>query len=86
MAFHKQAILREPRKKRIIVCEDLNFFWDEPELKEVTKMWELGEDVRMIGRSFDRDPDEILFALIHLARRDRIQRREGGLLLEQQNI
>lgn len=81
MAFHKQAILKNPRKKRVIVCEDLNFFWDEPELKEVIKMWEHGADVRMIGRHFDRDPDEILFALIHLARRGRIVRRKGGLLL-----
>lgn len=44
-------------------------------------MWEHGADVRMIGRHFDRDPDEILFALIHLARRGRIGRRKGGLLL-----
>lgn len=80
MAFHKQAILRESRKKRVIVCEDLNFIWDEPELREIAKMWSNGEDVRKISEHFERDADEVLFALIHLARKDRIQRRKGGLL------
>ncbi|TCJ01345.1 hypothetical protein [Cytobacillus praedii] len=82
MAFHKQSILRNPRKNRVVVLEDLNFFWDEPELKELPECWELGGDVRLVALHFDRDPDEVLMALIHLARKDKITRRKGGLLLE----
>ncbi|MFE8697948.1 hypothetical protein ACFYKT_16525 [Cytobacillus sp. FJAT-53684] len=70
------------RKKRVIVCEEMNFVWDEPELIYITEMWSEGADVRLIANRFDRDPDEVLFALIHLARQDKITRRKGGLFIE----
>ncbi|MEH7392430.1 hypothetical protein [Bacillus sp. JJ1474] len=74
--------MQKSRKKRVIVCEELNFVWDAPELKEIARLWEQSADVRLIANRFDRDPDEVLFALIHLARRDKITGREGSLLLE----
>lgn len=77
----RDAYLLNPRKKRVIVCEELNFLWDDPELKELAEMWVEGGDVRLIANYFDRDPDEILMALVHLARKDQINTRKGGLLL-----
>lgn len=74
--------MQKSRKKRVIVCEELNFVWDAPELKEMAGLWEKNADVWLIAKHFDRDPDEVLFALIHLARNDKITRRSGGLLLE----
>jgi hypothetical protein len=74
--------MQASRKKRVIVCEEMNFVWDEPELKEIIEMWSEGADVRVIAKRFERDPDEVLFALIHLARKKKITRRKGGLLLE----
>jgi hypothetical protein len=71
--------LKSPRKNRIIVLEDLDFVWDSWELKELSQMWEKGIHVVNIAEHFDRDPDEVLLALIHLAREDKIDRREGGL-------
>lgn len=82
MGYHKQSVLRESRKKRVIVCEDMNFIWDQTELNKMAKFWNQSGDVRIIANYFNRDPDEVVFALIHLARIDKIQRREGGLLLE----
>ncbi|MEH7342728.1 hypothetical protein V7122_02390 [Bacillus sp. JJ1532] len=70
------------RKNRIIVCENLNYFWDEEELFDISSMWHEGNTVEEIAEYFKRDPDEVLIALIHLAREDKITRREGGLLLE----
>ncbi|MDD9312674.1 hypothetical protein PUS82_15470 [Cytobacillus firmus] len=75
--------LRDSRKKRVIVLEELNFLWDAPELAEVTDMWMQGEGIQDIAKYFDRDPDEIILALMHLARSDRISQRKGGLLLGQ---
>jgi hypothetical protein len=76
-----QEILRTPRKNRIVVLEDLNFIWDEEELFDIACMWEDGSSVIYIANYFDRDPDEILLALIHLAREERITQRTGGILL-----
>lgn len=75
----KSALLREPRRNRVIVLEDLNFIWDKKELLEMVEMWEQGKSVIAISNYFDRDPDEILLALMHLAKEDRITSREGGL-------
>lgn len=76
----KEFILNNPRQNRVVVCEDLNFFWDESELKEMARMWNRGASVERISVHFDRnDPDEVLFALIHIAREDKIVRRKGGL-------
>lgn len=69
----------EPRKNRVIVLEDLNFVWDGSELYALRKLWNKGRSIEHISDHFHRDPDEILLALIHLAREDRIEARKGGL-------
>lgn len=74
-------ITGKPRQNRIIVLEDLNFVWDELELDEVARQWKVGKDVRLIASSFNRDPDEVLLALIHLAKEDMVFKRIGGLTL-----
>jgi hypothetical protein len=74
----KRTPIREPRKNRVIVCEDLDFLWDEPELVLLEKMWESGASFERITERFGRDPDEIFLALFHLAREDKISKRRGG--------
>ncbi|MBM4762735.1 hypothetical protein [Bacillus sp. B15-48] len=70
------------RKNRVIVLEDMDFLWDEPELNELADLWERGISIKQMAYRFDReDPDEVILALLHLAREDRIRRRKGGLLL-----
>jgi hypothetical protein len=75
----KQAVLRDPRKNRIIVLEDLNFMWDEEELFDIECLWNDGSSIMYISNYFDRDPDEVILAIMHLAKEDRIVRRKGGL-------
>ena len=68
------------RQKRVILLEDLDFVWDEKDLRSLSEIWKEGIDIKSIAKYFKRDPDEILLALIHLARRGRIEKRKGGLL------
>jgi hypothetical protein len=75
----KEKYFRPARMNRVIVCDDLNFFWDRPELNELKKMWKKGISVADMGKHFDRDPDEVLLALIHLARENEITARRRGL-------
>jgi dimeric dUTPase (all-alpha-NTP-PPase superfamily) len=68
------------RKKRVIVLEEMNFVWDEPELEEMAQMWESGSSVFQIAKHFKReDPDEVILAVMHLARKEKIAARESGL-------
>jgi hypothetical protein len=75
----KEYFFRDARLNRICVLEDLDFYFDRIELKEIKEMWEKGEGVYDIAVYFERDPDEIVLALMHLAREDKISQRKGGL-------
>ncbi|WP_433956962.1 helix-turn-helix domain-containing protein [Cytobacillus horneckiae] len=76
----KISNLLKPRKNRIVVLEDLNFVWDEPELMELAELWEEEYSVMYISAQLSRDPDEVIIGIIHLAREDLISQRRGGLL------
>ncbi|NRG47351.1 hypothetical protein HRF87_21735 [Bacillus sp. CRN 9] len=76
----KISSLLKPRKNRIVVLEDLNFVWDEPELMELAELWEQEYSVMYISDKLGRDTDEVIIGLIHLAREDLISQRRGGLL------
>ncbi len=68
-----------PRKNRVIVLEDMNFIWDEWELEELAQCWKKGVNIYRLAERYERDPDEVLLALMHLAREDRIKQRDKGL-------
>jgi hypothetical protein len=72
--------LRDARMNRLCVLEDLNFWWDEPELKLIRKMWKLTLSVEHMAEHFNRDPDEVILAIMHLAREDKIKARKCGLM------
>jgi hypothetical protein len=75
----KDLPLRDARLNRVCVLEDCDFYWDEPELMGIVKMWEMGISVEEMAESFDRDPDEVILAVIHLARNNKIKQRKGGI-------
>lgn len=70
---------KAPPRNRIIVLEELDFIWDEGDLTKVARMWRKGFSIQSIAEEFGRDPDEILLAIIHLAKSERIDARPGGL-------
>lgn len=69
---------RKNRRNRVIVLEELNFLWDEDELIELAEMWEQHKNIIEISNYFQRNKDELLLAILHLARTDKIKTRKGG--------
>lgn len=80
MNFEKMYLTKEPPLNRILVLEDLDFVWDESELKDVRKMWNQELTVYYMADYFNRDPDELVLATLHLAREGKIGKRKSGLL------
>jgi hypothetical protein len=78
-AAKRGSPIRNARKNRVIVCEDLDFVWEESELSEMVTMWNRGVSVETMGKHFNRDPDEVLLAILHLAREAQISSRPSGL-------
>lgn len=70
--------LKDALKNRVIVLEDANFIWEEKELREMVKLWKKGYSIEYMAEHYERDPDDVLLALIHLAKEDRIKPRKGG--------
>lgn len=67
------------RKHEIVVCENLDFLWDWRDLRELIQIWELELSVRYASEYFGREKGDILLAVMHLARINKIKRRRGGL-------
>lgn len=63
----------------IILCEHLDFLWDWSELRELCTVWERELSMKYAANYFERPVAEIMIAIIHLARIDKIKRRRGGL-------
>lgn len=56
--------LREARLNRVCCCEDLDFYFDESELKQIKKMWNMELSLDYMSQYLNgRDPDEIIIAI-----------------------
>ncbi|MEK4973277.1 hypothetical protein NSQ89_13020 [Niallia sp. FSL R7-0648] len=66
--------------RRITVLEDCNFEFYESDLKEISKQFNDFRDIEPIAKWMKRDPDEIMLAVIHLAKSKKLKqvnRRKG---------
>ncbi|MDQ6418694.1 hypothetical protein RB620_04505 [Paenibacillus sp. LHD-117] len=65
----------KPKMNRTIVCEELNYVWDEHQLVELDRLWREGYTINQIAKLFLRKREEIAIALI-----DRLSDNEKSLL------
>lgn len=73
---------KKSRRNLQLVLEELDFSWDEDELRELAKMNNEGATIDEMNEVFKReDEDEIFLALFHLARHGRIKRIDLRRLL-----
>lgn len=66
--------------RKITVLEDCNFEFYESDLKEIAKQFKDYRDIEQIAKMMNRDPDEIMLAVIHLAKSKKLKqvnRRKG---------
>jgi hypothetical protein len=63
----------------IVVCEELDFLWDWSELRELSQIWNRGLNLDYAANYFKRPVVEIMLAVMHLARIDKVKHRIGGI-------
>jgi len=68
-----------PKNELVIVLEDLDFSWFPHEIEKVKRFWAFGWHIADIAKQVKRDQDEVAILIIHLARRNKIGRRRGGV-------
>jgi hypothetical protein len=67
--------LKDTRRNRVIVLEEMNFLWDEDDLIKLAKWDAGGYDLFQIAEFFKRDPDEVWAAWMHLARQGKLLKK-----------
>lgn len=81
-AWLEKSYMKRRRRNLKLVLEDLDFSWDEDELRELARMNNEGSTIEQMNEVFRReDEDEIFLALFHLARHGRIKRIDLRRLL-----
>ena len=73
----ERSYLTKQRRNLVILFEefDLDWGWDEDELLELAEMNNSGCSIHEMNQIFKRnDPDEILLALLYLAKSGKIKR------------
>ncbi|MFH5187013.1 helix-turn-helix domain-containing protein [Paenibacillus sp. TAB 01] len=73
------VVLKHQRQKLYVCLEDLDFVWDEKEVKEFDRMWIEGLSIQDISRAFDRDMDEVVLLVMDRKRTGYINDRPGGV-------
>ncbi|MTI83464.1 MAG: hypothetical protein FH756_06050 [Firmicutes bacterium] len=63
-----------------VILEDLDFAWRPSEQSRAVVMWNDGTNIPNMARELKRQQDEVLMLVVHLARRGKIESRQGGLL------
>lgn len=70
--------MKEKKRAIYIALEELDFMWDQEDVKAFETMWELGWDCGRIAKELGRDPDEVALLVIDRARAGKIEPRKGG--------
>ncbi len=61
-----------------IACMDMDFSWYPAEVDRAISLYNAGASLVELAQGLDRDGDETFILLLDLARRGKIQAREGG--------
>lgn len=62
-----------------IACFNLDFSWSEKQVKRVIAYWNSGYHIAEIAEKVDRIIDEVAILIIDLARKEKIEERQGGV-------
>ncbi len=64
--------------RKITILEDSDFEFWESELNIIAEMFTGYEDIERIAAELNRaDPDEVVMAVIHLAKENKLNKRKG---------
>ncbi|MBD7967726.1 helix-turn-helix domain-containing protein [Paenibacillus gallinarum] len=78
--FARNEHFFKQRNNIYLACEEMDFTWNEKEIKQVEIMWNKGVEVHSIATEMKRDPDEVVILIIDRAKKGCIGNRPGGLI------
>ncbi|API92688.1 MULTISPECIES: hypothetical protein [unclassified Virgibacillus] len=73
-SFKKSVPLINPDKDHVFIFEDLEMAFTRRQYNDICKLWNKGYEIEDIAKNTHRDGQEILLALLDLARKGRLKR------------
>lgn len=76
---YRKAVGKKRSDRKITILEDSDFEFWESELNIIAEMFTGYEDIERIAAEINRvDPDEVMLAVIHLAKENKLINRKGN--------
>jgi len=75
----KQDAARFRAQRGQIILLDANFFWLDADVKKVLMLWGHDTSIAKIAEHIRRPQTEVMLLLVHLADKERLPARKGGL-------
>lgn len=77
-AHYRKNTGKKRSDRKITILEDSDFEFWESELKIIAAMFTCYEDIERIAAEINRaDPDEVMLAVVHLAKENKLIKRKG---------
>ena len=68
-----------PTSELYIALADLDFSFYPDEMEKVIESWRAGVEIAEIAQSLNREIDEIAILIMDLARKNKVEKRRGGV-------
>ena len=72
----KKVILEDIQDGEIILM-DVDFIWEKSDITNVIRLWKNNRSLKYIAKEMEREIDEVFLLLLHLARQNRIEKRNS---------
>ncbi|WP_182103762.1 hypothetical protein [Niallia taxi] len=77
-AHYRKNTGKKRSDRKITILEDSDFVFWESELNIIAEMFTSYEDIERIAEEINRvDPDEVMLAVVHLAKENKLNKRKG---------
>lgn len=77
-AHYRKDTGKKQSDRKITILEDSDFEFWESDLNIIAEMYTGYQDIGAIAKKIKRkDPDEVMFAVVHLAKERKLKKREG---------
>lgn len=79
----EKQYMTKKREQVYIALEDIDFIWDEKEVKKFILMWNSDFPVEKIAKKLNRPIDDVAMLVYDQALKSKIEPRDGGLMGEE---
>ncbi len=75
--------MQKIRRNTVIACEEMDFIWEQKEVREFRKLWRRGYSLYYMSEYFERDIDEVFMLVLDQSKKEKIPARTFDSLFKE---